>query len=188
LVIANNSTTMYLYYCSSDESGTTTNLFKAVQNNVNNTTEAFSGGTTWIGGDNWDNGRNFNGSIDEAAVFTNALTEGQFQDLFLKSLGLNTGVAPTITTQPASLVTLYQGQTLKLSVVAGGIPNPTNTWLCSVDGVTWMIITNANASGTNSPNLVVNNFPPNKWVSGATNFEAIVGIVRAVSGAVQYRW
>jgi hypothetical protein len=63
-----------------------------------------------------------------------------------------------------------------LTVVAGGIPSPTNAWLCSADsGVTWMIITNVNASGTNSPNLVVNNFPPTKWPAGATNFEVIVG-------------
>jgi len=48
--------------------------------------------------------RNFNGSMTKWRVFTNSMTEGQIQDLFLKSLGLNTGVAPTITAQPASLV------------------------------------------------------------------------------------
>jgi len=48
LVITNNSTTMYLYYCSSDENGATTNLFKAVNNASINASEAFGGGTTGL--------------------------------------------------------------------------------------------------------------------------------------------
>ncbi len=173
-VITPSSTTMYLYYANPGSYGST-NLYKAVRSGVTNNPEAFSGGTTWIGGDNWNNSYTFNGSIDEVAVFTNAMSESQIQGLFLRSVGLTNGVAPNILTQPPSSVSIYTGQPLQLSVLDGGIPNPTNQWLCSVDGVTWMIITNANASGTNSPNLVVNNFPPNKWPAGATNFEVIVG-------------
>jgi len=67
LVITNNSTTMYLYYCSSDENGATTNLLKAVLNNVTNTSEAFGGGTTWIGSDNWSNGPQLQRFHDEVA-------------------------------------------------------------------------------------------------------------------------
>ena len=173
-VITPSSTTMYLYYAIPGSYGST-NLYKAVRSGVTNNPEAFSGGTTWIGGDNGNKSRTFNGYMDEVAVFTNAMSESQIQYLFLTSLGLTNGVAPNILTQPPSSVSIYTGQPLLLSVLDGGIPNPTNAWRCSVDGATWMIITNANASGTNSPNLVVNNFPPNKWPAGATNFEVIVG-------------
>ena len=173
-VITPSSTTMYLYNAVSGSYGST-NLFKVVRSGVTNNPEAFSGGTTWIGGDNGDKTRTFDGYMDEVAVFTNAMSEKQIQYLFLTSLGLTNGVAPNILTQPPSSISIYTGQPLLLSVLDGGIPNPTNQWLCSVDGATWMIITNANASGTNSPNLVVNNFPPNKWPAGATNFEVIVG-------------
>ena len=77
-VITPTNTTIYLYYVANG----TTNLLKAV-NNLTNAPEAFSGGTTWLGGDNWNNGRTFNGSIDEVAVFTNAMSESQIQGLFL---------------------------------------------------------------------------------------------------------
>ena len=170
-VIAPNSTTMYLYNANIGSYGST-NLYKAV-NNVTNGPEAFSV-ASWLGSDGY-NGSTFNGYMDEVAVFTNAMSESQIQYLFLTSLGLTNGVAPNILTQPPSSVSIYTGQPLLLSVLDGGIPTPTNAWRCSVDGATWMIITNANASGTNSPNLVVNNFPPNKWPAGATNFEVIVG-------------
>ena len=171
-VITNNSTTMYLYNAVSGSYGST-NLYKAVNNSVTNGPEAFSV-ASWLGSDGY-NGSTFDGYIDEVAVFTNAMSEKQIQYLFLTSLGLTNGVAPNILTQPPSSISIYTGQPLLLSVLDGGIPTPTNAWRCSVDGTTWMIITNGNASGTNSPNLVVNNFPPNKWVAGATNFEVIVG-------------
>ena len=164
---------MYLYYAIPGPYGSTY-LYKAV-NNATNAPEAFSGGTTWIGGDNGNKSLTFDGYMDEVAVFTNSLCETNIQNLFLRSLGLTTGVAPNILTQPPSSISIYTGQPLLLSVLDGGIPTPTNAWRCSVDGTTWMIITNGNASGTNSPNLVVNNFPPNKWPAGATNFEVIVG-------------
>jgi len=122
------------------------------------------------------------------AVFTNALTEAQIQDLFLRSIGLTSGVAPIITTQPASLVTLYQGQTLKLTVGAGGIPSPTYQWQWTTNNGTWWTnLANANASGTNSATLVFNNFPPAGW-SARTNFHVIAMNSTAAPRAVQYRW
>ena len=117
-VISPANTTMYLYYVN----GNSTNLSKAV-NNVTNAPEAFSGGTTWLGSDNWNNGNTFYGWIDEVAIFTNAMSESQIQDLFLKALGLNTGIAPSFYQQPTN-VAVFQGQTLQLSSLATGIPTP----------------------------------------------------------------
>ena len=47
------NTTIYLYYLGNgpETFNTTTNLYKASQNIVNSA-EAFSGGTTWMGSDN----------------------------------------------------------------------------------------------------------------------------------------
>ena len=74
--ITPSNTVMYLYYAIP---GNGTNLFKAV-NNVTNAPEAFTGGTTWMGSDNWNNGRTLYGCIDEVAIFTNSLSETQIQE------------------------------------------------------------------------------------------------------------
>ena len=125
-VITQTTTTIYLYYVGGNP--VKTNLLKAVQNNITNTPESFGGGTTRLGGDiNYGNGGTFDGSIDEVAVFTNALVETNVQGIFLRALGLTTGVSPSITAQPQS-VTLFQGQPLVETVGAGGIPSPTYQW------------------------------------------------------------
>ena len=129
-VISPQNITIYLCYVG----GGATNMVKAV-NNITNAPEAFSGGTTWIGGDNWDNNRTFNGCIDEVAVFTNAMSENQIVDLFLKALG---GLVPP---PPGPLVgptntTLFMGQTLQLTAIAGGIPAPNYQWQVT-NGITW---------------------------------------------------
>ena len=118
-VISPANTTMYLYYVN----GSTTNLSKNTHLGSTNAPESFSGGTTWLGSDNWNNGNTFNGWIDEVAIFTNAMSEGQIQDLFLKALGMNNGIAPVFTQQPTN-VAVFQGQTLQLSALATGIPSP----------------------------------------------------------------
>ena len=75
--ITPSNTMMYLYYVT----GNTTDLFRAVNNGSANGSEAFSGGTTWLGSDNCNNGLNFYGWIDEVAIFTNSLGENRIQDL-----------------------------------------------------------------------------------------------------------
>ena len=139
-VISPQNTTIYLYYVS----GGATNLLKAV-NNVANAPEAFSGGTTWIGGDNWDNGRTFNGYIDEVAVFTNAMSEVQVQGLFLRALGLTNGVAPTFTQLPAN-TPVYLGQVLQIPALAGGIPSPYYLWQFYAFGA-WNNAANSTSTG-----------------------------------------
>ena len=128
MVITPTNTTLYL-----DTVGGTTNLLRVVQA-ITNGPESFNGGVIDISSDN-QNGRIFNGSIDEVAVFKQSLSVDQVQTLFLKSLGVS-GVAPTITTQPVNPIG-YQGQPVQLTVQGGGYPDPTFKWQSSPDGSTW---------------------------------------------------
>jgi hypothetical protein len=167
-VLTPTNTTVYLYYVS----GGKTNLSKSVLNIANNP-ESFSGGQTFLGADPQvpGGGRTFDGSIDEVAVFTNSMTESQIQDLFLKSIGLLSGVPPTITVPPAS-TTCFQGQTLQLSAAATGIPSPSYQWQFELGTTTsWASMSQSTATGIGAPtNSVVN------WYnySGAyTNFRVI---------------
>ena len=126
--ITPTNTTMYLYYLGMDQYfNPTTNMLKAVQSNVTNTPEAFSGGTIWLGGDNGDNTRTFDGSIDEVAVFTNALSEAQIQQLFLEALGLTNGIPPYFSINPTN-TTVFTGQTLQLVSSASAYPAPWYQW------------------------------------------------------------
>ena len=164
--ITPSNATMYLYYVSSGNQGLVTNLFKAV-NPVANTPESFSGGTTWIGGDNWSNGRNFDGEIDEVAVFTNALTEAQIQNLFLRSLGLTTGIPPVFTAQPTNAL-IFQNQPLTMTATASGVPAPWYQWQYE-SGTAWASMGTAVGRTPNASTLVYPN-----WISTTiTNFRCI---------------
>jgi hypothetical protein len=143
LVITPTNSTLYLDYI--DANTGATNLQKAVQT-INNLVEPFNGGTTWIGSDSFA-GRNFNGTLDEVAVFSKAMTDVQVQDLFLKGIGA-TGVLPAVgpvTTYPAS--TVYSGQNVLITVsnVSGSVPL-TLQWQASPNGTTWTNIPGANAA------------------------------------------
>ncbi len=164
--ITPSSTTMYLYYVSSGNQGLTTNLLKAVSNTANNS-ESFSGGNTWIGGDNFTTGRNFDGEIDEVAVFTNAMTEAQIQNLFLRSLGLTTGIPPVFTQQPTNVL-IFQNQPLMMTALAAAIPAPSYQWQYE-SGTTWASLGTAVGRTPNSNTLVYPN-----WISTTiTNFRCI---------------
>src|SRR6185312_1099383 len=147
LTITPTNSTIYLYYI---DAGTgATNLLKSVQT-INNISEPFSGGTTWIGSDTSAN-RNFNGSLDEVAVFNKSLSEVQLQDLFLKGIGA-TGVAPGVTdatVYPATSV--YSGQNVRLTAhVNATVPFSIN-WQSSPDGSTW-----TNIPGETNSTVLVN--------------------------------
>jgi hypothetical protein len=170
-VVTPTNTSMYMYYIN----GASTNLLKAAFAMTNNP-ESFGGGTTRLGGDSGGgDGRTFAGSMDEVAIFTNSMSENQIQDLFLKALGLNTGIAPSISTQPAN-TTLYAGTTLQLSVTAGGIPNPTYQWQYSTNyagnpGAWWTnVVSGGTVTGGNSNVLTITGFPANSWVA-RTNYQ-----------------
>jgi hypothetical protein len=172
-VVTPTNTTMYLYYVNG-----TTNLLKSVLAMTNNP-EAFGGiAATRIGGDSQGgDARTFAGAMDEVAVFTNSMSESQIQDLFLKALGGLTGVAPSITTQPASHTTIYSGTTLQLSVVAGGIPNPTYQWQYTTDnGATWANVVNDAGNGISGATiniLTMTGFPTTAYLA-RTNYQVAV--------------
>jgi hypothetical protein len=149
--ITPSNTTMYLYYASSDG----TNLYKAV-NSVANGPEAFSGGTTWLGSDNGNNGLNFYGWIDEVAIFTNSLVENQIQDLFLKALGSTNGIAPVFYLQPSNTA-VFQGQTLQLTALASGIPIP-NYYQWQFFNSTWLNLASTTGRIASNSTLTWQNF------------------------------
>ena len=172
--ITPSNTVMYLYNASSGG----TNLNKGVQN-LTNTPEAFNGGTTWLAGDNWNDGLTFNGWIDEVAIFTNSLGENLIQDLFLKALGLTNGIPPTVYQQPTNTA-VFQGQTLQLSALASGIPTPaTNSqyqWQ-RISGTAWVnFATTTGRMTTNATmywqyfNGSVTNFRAMAYNSSGTNY------------------
>ena len=71
-------------------------------------------------------------------------------------------------------VTLYPGQTLKLTVLAGGVPRPNYQWQFSWDQVKWTnVVNNAGigVGGATSTTLYMTNFPHSSYV-GITNFRA----------------
>ena len=83
---------------------------KSVQT-ITNSPEAFSGGTIRIGSDNYS-GRNFNGSMDEVAVFNKSLSEAQIQGLFLVGSGLSgvpAYIASDISATPTNTSNLFPG-------------------------------------------------------------------------------
>jgi hypothetical protein len=148
LTITPTNSTIYLYYVDVNNTGAT-NLFKSVQS-ITNIPEAFSGGTTWIGGDG-NISHNFSGLLDEVAVFKKSLSEAQVQDLFLKAIGAQ-GVAPAVadaTIYPAASV--YSGQNVELSSTFTGSAPLSFRWQSSPDGNTW-----TDVAGAASSTLLVN--------------------------------
>jgi hypothetical protein len=190
-VVTPTNTTMYLYYVNSG----VTNMLKSSFVMTNNP-EAFDGlAATRLGGDSaGGDGGTFDGNIDEVAVFTNAMNEDRVQDLFLKALGLNTGVAPVFSVQPTN-VTVWFEQTLQLSVAVGGIPNPNFQWQFSWDKVMWTnVVDNAGigVSGATSNTLSMTHYPYFSY-SGITNFRCIAAnpfgsATSSVASVTVFRW
>jgi hypothetical protein len=135
LVITPANATIYLYYI--DPITALPDLYSAV-NPLTNIDESFDGGTTLIGSDPYSPyGRSFTGSIDEVAVFNQALTSDQILAMFSKAASLG-AVAPQISGQPESIGT-FVSKTVSFSV--GGV-NGTSPF-----GFQWQHIT---ATATNN--------------------------------------
>jgi hypothetical protein len=98
-----------------------------------------------VGGDAFGNGVSFNGQIDEAAVFDKALTAEQIANHYFSAVA----VPPSITLQPVG-VTIFEGQTLQLSVGAVGTPQLRYQWLYF----------NSPIAGQTGPTLVISNALP----------------------------
>jgi hypothetical protein len=150
LVITPTNSTIYLYYV--DASTGATNMLKSVQN-ITNSVESFTGGTIWIGSDSYS-GRNFNGSIDELAVFARSLSEAEIGRQFITGLGVS-GVAPVIKQQPASPHMTFAGQTVSMSADGSGYPAPSFQWQAGTGGVFHDLANDSHISDVHSGTLTI---------------------------------
>jgi hypothetical protein len=154
LTITPTNTSIYLYYVN----GGVTNLSKSVQS-ITNSPEQFSGGTIRIGSDNGDY-RDFQGNINEVAVFAHSLNEAQIQHLFLTALGTS-AVAPTLSSQPAN-VSAFSGLTATFTASGGGAPTPSYQWqYATTPSGPWSNINNGGRfSGATSSQLTLSSTLP----------------------------
>ena len=150
LTITPTNSTLYLYYT---DGHSITNVAKSVQA-ITNMPEAFSGGTIRIGSDNYS-GRNFNGSMDEVAIFNQSLSESQIQNLFRVGSGI-AGVAPVITSDisPTNINT-FAGLTLNMTANGDGMPVPGFQWQAGSGGVFNNLVNGGGVSGANSSTLTI---------------------------------
>ncbi len=95
-------------------------------------------------------GNNFNGKIDEVAIYNQSLTYDQLFTQFLRAQG-KIAQAPTITLQPKSQ-SLYQGQTAHFAVQAIGSIPLFYQWESGTGGV-YAPLTNATNSILTVPNI-----------------------------------
>ena len=105
-------------------------------------------GPTLIGSDSFGTGRNFNGSIDEVALFGQPLSESQVVSLYSGASGVF-GFAPVVTTQPLSLQ-VFTNTTPTLAVAGYGFPIAYQ-WYKVSGGVTNALVNATNASYTTVP-------------------------------------
>jgi hypothetical protein len=88
----------------------------------------------------------FNGAIDEMAVFKRAFSMGEVYSLYAAGKG---GLGPTIFQDVVAPPTIAVGETLALSVDAGGTPNLTYQWRKNGGAI------GSNTNTYSKPNLVV---------------------------------
>jgi hypothetical protein len=118
-----------------------------------NTNQLFEG-PTLIGDDSQGNpGRNFNGSIDDVALFGQALSEGQLATMYAGASGVF-GFAPTITAQPSN-EKVFTNTTPTFSLGVSGFPLQYQ-WYNVIGGVTNVIANATNATYTTAPVLSSN--------------------------------
>ena len=146
-VITPNNATVYL---GNLNNGTTN--FALASNPGANISETFAGGTILLGGDTSGLNRTFSGLMAEAALFTNALSLAQVQQLFLTGIGA-TALVPTVAPAALPTNTVYAGQNVLLAGNVGGSAPLTLKWQSSPDQNIW-----ANVPGGTSANLLLNSF------------------------------
>lgn len=119
-------------------------------------TDAPGDNAVYIGGNSLSptGGNNFDGTVDEVAVFTRALSEAEVLDLYLKASGIES-LPPTITAQPVS-ERLFAGRTTRFHVTA--TPEPlTYTWMAGTGGVFTNLVNGGDVSGATSATLSIAN-------------------------------
>jgi hypothetical protein len=103
-------------------------------------------------------GRDFDGYLDEVAVFNRALTQNEVVNLYAAAAGSAPLIAPAINTPPESLVS-YAGQTVQFDVQASGNPAVSYQWQAGAmgSGIYTNLIDNGKISGVNLPALTISN-------------------------------
>jgi len=162
LVVTPTNETIYLF--------NTNSLNRASAANTNEVL-GFAG-TTMIGGDPYDpSGRNFNGVIDEAAVFNRALSSDELVQLY--SAGTGAGVGPQITMLTPSTVSGYPGFTTTFAASAIGSGPLSYQWYHGTNPLT----NGGNLAGANTPFLTISNV----MLSDAGNYTLVVTGAAGVS-------
>ena len=115
-------------------------------------------GTTLIGDDSFDGGygtRAFKGTIDDVAVFNQALSQSQLLALYSAASGTSS-FPPSVAVPPVS-TSLYQGQTAQFTGLAAGSEPLTYQWQAGAvgSGVYTNIVDGGQFSGSSSPTLTV---------------------------------
>jgi hypothetical protein len=137
LVITNNSSSLLV-------AGTNGSLSEVVNMGVANVNQTWGGALT-IGGDPVGGGiaRSFGGYISSVAIFSNALTAAQVENLYLA--GYKDGVVPppVIAVQPVSTnMMLTPGISASITASAFGFP-PINGYFQKWSGTAWANVANA---------------------------------------------
>lgn len=115
-----------------------------------------------MGDDTFDNGtgaRNYNGLLDEPAIFTNALTTSQLLGLYSVGSGV-VALPPAISANPVSRTIVNPGRNVTLTSTATGTPSPTVQWMVRPFGLTgnYSNVVNGNGiSGAQTGTLTINN-------------------------------
>jgi len=128
--------------------------FTGVTNYLAHVNEAFDG-PTLFGSDGGDPSYSFNGAIDEVAIFDRALGVGELYSQYAAAVG---GLPPKIFGGLEPPVDLYAGDTLTLSVDAGGTPALSYQWHKTggpIAGATTSAYTKVNAQTSDSDTYTV---------------------------------
>lgn len=134
--------------------------------------------TEWIGTDTSPN-NNFDGYIDEVAIFPQALTSQQILTLYAASLN-KVSLTPTITSNPNSQQ-VYLGQTAHFGVTATGNQPLAFQWQAGSGGIYTNMVDGPNISGSTTPWLIVRNLTTNNAIN---YFVVVTNLGGAVTSSV----
>jgi Concanavalin A-like lectin/glucanases superfamily/Immunoglobulin domain len=147
-------------------------------NNVTNAPQIFEG-PTLIGQDNNAANRGFNGSIDEVALFSQALTQNQLISLFAAGSGSTlVSPQPSIITEPTFTPSqIFAGFTVSATVLA--INTTSYQWMAGAigSGVYTNLTNGTNISGSTGPTLTISNVQPANALDYVVTATSVLGSV-----------
>jgi hypothetical protein len=155
-VLTPTNMTAYLGYI--DPNANTTNFLQSV-NTTPHQTETMDGGTVALGADVQQN-REFNGTLDEAALFNQALTKAQILNLFETGFGVHVAIPPS--PAPITSKSVFSGEDVQLGGPAGGTDPIAYQWQAGVtgSGVFTNLSNGGGISGATSATLTINPIQP----------------------------